>query len=225
MCAGARRLEHHYIVGAENTPMTAEAFGQMLSVSRETLERLKVYLELLSQWQNRINLVGRSTMADPWRRHILDSAQLTTHLPDSATVITDFGSGAGFPGLVLAIMTGLETHLIESNRRKCAFLHEAARRAGAPVTIHAERIEAAGPWQTDVLTARALAPLSALLQYALPFLEISAHRDPVCLFLKGARVEEELTDAGKRWHMEMERHSSHSGEAGTILRIRGVSRG
>ncbi len=210
---------------ANPAPMTAESLGIELGVSRETLDRFAAYLDLLRHWQRRINLVGRSTMDDPWRRHILDSAQLVRHLPDDASIITDFGSGAGFPGLVLAIMTGQETHLIESNGRKSAFLSEAARTAGAEVEIHTGRIENIAPWPTDVITARALAPVSRLLDYAYPFLEFSAARKPVCLFPKGAGVEEELTEAGRRWHMDIERYSSLSGEAGTILRIRGISRG
>ncbi len=206
-------------------PMTPEAFGRVAGVSRETLDRLSVYADLLRRWQRRINLVGDSTMADLWRRHMLDSAQLAKYIPDTAAVITDFGSGAGFPGLVIAIALGRDVHLIESNGRKCAFLQEVARETGAPAKVHHGRIQNIEPWASQVITARALAPVSELLELAVPFMEPVSGEDPFCLFLKGARVEEELTDAAKRWHMEIERYSSASGEAGTVLRIRGVSRG
>ena len=111
--------------------MTPEAFRRATGVSRETLSRLENYAEILKHWQSRVNLVGAATLPDLWRRHMYDSAQLAAHLPPSARIITDIGSGAGFPGLVLAIMLGLETHLIEANKRKCAFLREAARATGA----------------------------------------------------------------------------------------------
>lgn len=207
------------------TPMPAEAFGKRANVSRETLDRLKAYVDLLLRWQQRINLIGRSTVTDLWRRHVLDSAQLADYVPDHAAVITDLGSGAGFPGLVLAIVLGRETHLIESNRRKCVFLSEAVRETGAPAKVHHGRIEDIEPWPSDVITARALAPVARLLEYAHPFLSPASGRDPICLFLKGARAEEELTEARKQWNMDVERHASASGEAGAVLRIGGVSRG
>ncbi len=204
-------------------PMTPEAFARVADVSRETLDRLLVYAELLRRWQRRINLVGETTMADLWRRHMLDSVQLTKYIPDAAA-ITDLGSGAGFPGLVIAIDLDRDVHLIESNGRKCAFLREVARETGAPAKVHHGRIQDIEPWASRVITARALAPVTKLLELAVPFLELVSGEDPVCLFLKGARVEEELTEAGKRWHMEIDRYSSASGEAGTVLCIRGVSR-
>jgi 16S rRNA (guanine527-N7)-methyltransferase len=203
--------------------MTPEAFARVADVSRETIDRLSVYAELLRRWQRRINLVGESTMADLWRRHMLDSVQLTKYIPDAA-VITDLGSGAGFPGLVIAIALDREVHLIESNGRKCAFLQEVARETGAPAKVRHGRIQDVEPWASRVITARALAPVTKLLGLAFPFLQLASGEDPICLFLKGARAEEELTEAAKRWHMEIERFSSASGEAGAVLCIRGVSR-
>lgn len=209
--------------------MTAEEFGRIADVSRETLDRLTIYAGLLVRWQRRINLVGKSTIADLWRRHMLDSSQLAKLIPGARPgarpTILDLGSGAGFPGLVIAVVTGLETHLIESNGRKCAFLQEAVRETAAPAQVHHGRIEDLTPWPADAITARALAPVAKLLDYAHPFLSLAAGADPVCLFLKGAKAEEELTEAAKRWHMGVERHASASGDAGVILRIRGVSRG
>ena len=141
--------------------LTPEAFAAKAAVSRETCERLALHLDLLRRWQQRINLVGRSTLTDPWRRHMLDSAQLAPLLPERARV-ADLGSGAGFPGLVLAIVRGGPVHLIESDGRKAAFLCEAARVTDAPAEVHASRAEGLA-LAVDVVVARACAPLDRLL--------------------------------------------------------------
>jgi 16S rRNA (guanine527-N7)-methyltransferase len=201
-------------------PLSREAFADQLDVSRETLDRLEAYLDLLRRWQGAINLVGAATLADPWRRHILDSAQLLAHLPPAARTIVDLGSGAGLPGLVLALLGASGVHLIESDRRKAAFLREAARATGAQVTIHARRIEELECWPADVVTARALAPLPRLLALAEGF------QGPrtVCLFLKGRTVSDELTEAHKTWHMQPELFESRSDPSGVVLRLEGVAR-
>jgi 16S rRNA (guanine527-N7)-methyltransferase len=173
---------------------------------------------VLVEWQRAINLVSRRSLADLWRRHMLDSAQLLALAP-GARCWVDLGSGAGFPGLVLAILGAPEVHLIESDGRKCAFLREAARRAGAPVTVHEGRIEAIAPWPADVVVARACAPLPRLLGYALPFVAPQTH----CLFLKGQDVEKELTQATIYWKMDVERQKSVSDPAGIILRLKKLS--
>jgi 16S rRNA (guanine527-N7)-methyltransferase len=201
-------------------PLSREAFGDQLGVSRETLERLTVHLELLRRWQPAINLVGAATLADPWRRHVLDCAQLARHVPATAKSLIDLGSGAGFPGMVLALLGVHGVHLIESDRRKAQFLREVARATGAAVTIHAERIERLSGWPAVALTARALAPLPRLLEFAEPFLS----SDSVCLFLKGRSVEHELTSARISWHMVAERLRSLSQPTGVVLRLRGVCR-
>jgi 16S rRNA (guanine527-N7)-methyltransferase len=206
-------------------PLTPEQFAAEANVSRDTLERLRAYAALLTKWQAAINLVGRDTLDDLWRRHMLDSAQLVRYLPPGTRIVTDLGSGAGFPGLVLAIVADVHVHLVESIGRKTAFLQEAARRTGARVTIHRARIEAITPWPCDAVTARALASLSTLLEFAAPFLHpATPDVDPVCLFLKGAQVEQELTDARKSWKLAIERFPSLAEPAGCVLRIRGVSR-
>ena len=201
-------------------PLSREAFGEQLGVSRETLERLTVYLELLRRWQPAINLVGPGTLADPWRRHFLDSAQLAAHVPTEAGNLVDLGSGAGFPGMVLALLGVGGVHLIEGDRRKAQFLHQVARATGAPATIRAERIEQTQAWPADVVSARALAPLPRLLELAGPFIVA----DSVCLFLKGKSVARELTDARVSWHMVAETLPSLSEPAGTVLKLRGVRR-
>ncbi|MGH6897361.1 MAG: 16S rRNA (guanine(527)-N(7))-methyltransferase RsmG [Geminicoccaceae bacterium] len=200
--------------------MSCEAFGDLLDVSRETLERLTVYLGLLRRWQPTINLVGAATLADPWRRHFLDCAQLAPLVPSAARSCIDVGSGAGFPGMVLALLGVSGVHLIESDRRKAQFLREVARATGAAVAVHAERIEHLPPWPADVVTTRALARLPRLLQLVEPF--VSSHS--VCLFLKGGSVEHELTQARISWHMVAERLPSLSHPSGVVLALRGVCR-
>ena len=201
-------------------PLSREAFGDQLGVSRETLERLTIHLELLRRWQPAINLVGTATLADPWRRHFLDCAQLAAHLPPAAAGIADLGSGAGFPGMVLALLGVSGVQLIESDHRKAQFLREVARATGASVAIHAERIERLRAWPADVVTARALAPLPRLLELAARFLSA----DSVCLFLKGRSVAHELTEARGSWHMVAETSPSLCQADGVVLRVREVSR-
>jgi 16S rRNA (guanine527-N7)-methyltransferase len=195
-------------------------FAADTGVSRETIERLSAYAALLAKWQPRINLISSATLADVWRRHMLDSAQLLPLLPPGTQVIADLGSGAGFPGLVLAILGVAEVHLIESDQRKSVFLAEAARAAGANPVIHTQRIESVAGLSVGAVTARACAPLEKLLSYAQKFL----WHDGKALFLKGAAVEEELTVARKNWHMEVERFPSVSDPTGCILRIGQVRR-
>jgi 16S rRNA (guanine527-N7)-methyltransferase len=201
-------------------PLSREAFGDLLGVSRETLERLTVHLELLRLWQRAINLVGTATLADPWRRHFLDCGQLAAHLPAPATGVVDLGSGAGFPGMVLALLGVSGVHLIESDYRKAQFLREVARQTGASVVIHAARIERLRAWPAYAVTARALAPLPRLLELAAPYLSA----DSVCLFLKGRSVAHELTEARRSWHMVAETSPSLSQADGVVLRVRKVSR-
>ena len=201
-----------------SAPLGAAGFADLVPVSRETLARLETYLELLQAWSARINLVGRDTLADPWRRHILDSAQLLQYLPEGTTSLADIGSGAGFPGLVLAILGIPGIELVEADTRKCAFLREAARITGTSATIHNGRSESVAPHVVDVVTARAVAPLARLLEFAKPFLGPRT----VCLFLKGERIEEELTTARNSWTMRAERFGSCSDPRGVILRLEQV---
>lgn len=201
-------------------PLSGAACAAQLGVSRETLARLTLHLELLQRWQTAINLVGPATLADPWRRHVLDSAQLLAHLPEGAGNLVDLGSGAGFPGLVLAILGVPHVTLIESHRRKAQFLRQVARATATEVTILAERAEQVAPFAAAVVTARALAPLPRLLPLAARFLAA----DGVCLLLKGATVGDELTAAAKSWHMAAEKFPSLSAPSGIVLKLRGIAR-
>ncbi len=201
-------------------PLSPAEFAAQTAVSRETLERLEAYAGVLAAWSARLNLVGRSTLGDPWRRHFLDSAQLLPLLPSGVRSLVDMGSGAGFPGLVLAILGVPEVELIEADRRKATFLREVAQIADVGVTVRACRIEAVASHPADVVTARACAPLDRLLPLAERFIGPRT----TCLFLKGARAEEELTIAGKAWTMSVSRHSSRSDPDGTILSLQQVVR-
>ncbi len=189
----------------------------LFGVSRETVEALRAFTGLLLRWNRRINLVGDARSAeDVWRRHVVDSLQLLPLLPPEPTPLLDIGSGAGFPGLVLATATGWETHLVEADKRKAAFLADASARLGlTEVTVHAERIEDADLPKTRLLTARALAPLPALLRHAHALLALGG----VALFPKGRAAEEELTSASRDWMMRVERFPSRTDPASTIFRI------
>jgi len=201
-------------------PLDPGHFQKLTGVSRETLARLGVYAELLIAWNRRINLVGPRTIGDLWRRHILDSAQLRPLIPPTAHVLVDLGSGAGLPGLILAILGIPEVHLVEADQRKCVFLREAARVTGAKVTLHANRLEKITGIRADVVTARAFAPLRDLLDKAAPLIDIHS----ILLFLKGKAVREELTQAGKEWKMRATLHPSLSDPSGTVLRLEQVFR-
>lgn len=185
-------------------------------VSRETVEMLREYVALLLHWNRRINLVGARDEATLWQRHVLDSLQLAALLPARAARGIDLGSGAGFPGLVLAAACRVPFDLVESDQRKAAFLHEAARRLDVPVAVHAVRIEQARLPPAPLVTARALAPLDRLLTLAAPLLAPGG----TCLFPKGETACNELTEAAKQWQMEVERVPSRTHERSVILRIR-----
>jgi 16S rRNA (guanine527-N7)-methyltransferase len=190
-----------------------------LGVSRETLERLEIYARLLAKWNKAINLVGADSVPDLWRRHMLDSAQLLALLPSPPDKrqrrLADLGSGAGFPGLVLAILGAGEIHLVESDGRKAQFLREVSRETAAGALVHQARIEDLSPLCADCVTARALAPLDRLLEHA------ARHLAPggIALFPKGKGAAAELTRAAARWSMVVTRHPSRSDPGGTILRI------
>jgi 16S rRNA (guanine527-N7)-methyltransferase len=205
---------------SEPPPLEAEGFAALTGVSRETISRLAKYTSILIEWSSRVNLVSSAALKDVWRRHILDSAQLLPFIPTQTESLADLGSGAGFPGLVLAVLGVRGVRLIEADARKCAFLREAARVSGAEVTVYNRRIEAVPPHPADVVTARGCAPLERLLPLAERF--IGPHT--TCLFLKGAKVDEELTVAAKAWTMSVTRHPSRTDPGGVILSLQQVVR-
>lgn len=193
-------------------------------VSRETAARLDRFVALLLQWQARTNLIASSTAAEIWTRHIADSLQLLALAPQ-AKVWVDLGTGAGFPGLIvacaLAEQPDARVHLVESNQKKAAFLREAVRLTGAPAKVHAGRIEEfVTSDRVDVVTARALAPLKNVLALAEPLLKTGA----VGLFLKGQDVEAELTEASKYWTIAATLVPSKTSQAGRVVVIRKAER-
>jgi len=191
-----------------------------LGVSRETLNRLETFVALLHRWNARINLVSAASLADVWRRHVLDSGQLMRHVPIGSRTLVDLGSGAGFPGLILAILGVPDVHLIESDRRKGVFLREAARLTDTKITLHAARIETVPVFGANIITARALAPLPRLLEWAARFTGAST----VCLFLEGQERADELTAARQEWIMQTQTLVSISDPKGHILRVEGLHR-
>jgi 16S rRNA (guanine527-N7)-methyltransferase len=196
---------------------TAENFAEETRVSRETLARLKAYADLLTDWNSRHNLVAKSTLSDLWRRHFWDSAQLISLIPEGCQTVADLGSGAGFPGLVVAAMRAdLSVTLHEATTKKCDFLKTAAERMGLTVKVQNARIEELPPQAYDVVTARALAALPQLLGYA----QRLTGPNSVCLFLKGQNVGAELTEAHKSWRMETSQIPSLTDPSGAILVVR-----
>ena len=189
-------------------------------VSRETAEALERYAAFLLRWNRTLNLVSARDESVLWDRHIADSLQLVPLMHPFPEHAIDLGSGAGFPGLVLALATGVSFHLIEADQRKAAFLREAARVTGAPVVVHPVRIESATLPPARLVTARGLAPLHKLLALAAPLLA----SDGVCLLPKGIGVEAELTHATAQWHMRVDCVPSRTAVNARILRISELAR-
>jgi 16S rRNA (guanine527-N7)-methyltransferase len=199
---------------------------RLTPVSRETLRRLDRFVETLLTWRAKTNLIAASTVPHLWTRHISDSLQLLDLAPSARTWV-DLGSGAGFPGLVIACALAetpdAKVHLVESNAKKAAFLREAARLTGAPAVVHAERIEtfaAAFPASADVVTARALAPLKMLLDQSVSLLTTGA----LGLFPKGQDIDAELTEATKYWTIKVNLAPSRTDSNGRIVVVRALER-
>lgn len=184
------------------------------AVSHETLERLQLFAELLLRWNRRINLVAPTDLPELWERHVLDSLQLLPLLPPDAHTALDIGSGAGFPGLVLTIASGIPTMLVEADQRKAAFLREGVRLTGAAATVVVRRVETLSV-RVDLITARAVAQLPQLLAWAEPRLSPGGH----CLFQKGRGAEAEIAMAAEAWRMQVESFASLTASTGSILRI------
>ena len=190
-----------------------------LDVSRETQNALDRFAALLLRWNATINLVAKSDEPFLWERHIADLLQLVPLVKSRPLRGIDLGSGGGFPGLILALASGIPFDLIEADQRKVAFLREAIRATGAPVRVHAARIEFAKVAPAPLITARAVAPLSKLLTLAYPLLVPGG----VCLFLKGANANVELTHASTQWQMQADGIPSRTATDARILRITRLS--
>ncbi len=195
-----------------------------LNVSRETMERLEVFLELLEKWNPRINLVSKNTIAEAWDRHILDSAQVFDLFDEGIGHWVDFGSGGGFPGLVVAILSREwsdppSVSLVESDTRKSVFLQNVIRELQIPVAVKNSRIEASDPLNADVISARALADLTQLLSLSVAHLGENGKM----VFLKGKNWQSEVENARSEWNFDLEIVKSRTSEGSVILVISGVS--
>ncbi|WP_428492929.1 16S rRNA (guanine(527)-N(7))-methyltransferase RsmG [Rhodopila sp.] len=182
--------------------------------------RLRQFEDLLLRWNATLNLIAVRDSAVVWHRHIKDSLQLVALMPAGIDRAIDLGTGGGFPGLVLAIATGVRFDLIEADQRKAAFLRTAVLETGAPAMVHCCRIEDAAVHPAPLVTARALAPLPRLLPLAVRFVADGG----VCLLLKGAKVEQELAQAAQDWTMSVDRIPSQTSADGVVLRISGLAR-
>ncbi len=192
-------------------------------VSRETLERLRLYESLVRKWNPSINLVAKSTIDSVWNRHIVDSVQIFEMSTGNHWL--DLGSGGGFPGCVVAILADefakdMKVSLVESDQRKAVFLRTVLRETGVAGTVVSGRIEAAKPQGADVISARALADLSSLLGY----FQTHANDGAEGLFMKGARWKEELLLAQEQWKFDYKAVSSRTEPDAVILKIAGVQR-
>lgn len=194
-----------------------------LDVSRETSEKLDSYVALIQKWNKAINLISRSSEADIWQRHIADSAQLAQHLPSGPRLWLDLGSGAGLPGIVLAIIAtevapSLRFELVEVDQRKATFLRQVSHELGLNVTVLTERIEALAPRSADVVSARALASLSDLCNFA----ERHLDADGIAVFLKGAGAEAEIEVAQKKWSFNLESFPSKTSADALVLKLKKI---
>lgn len=203
-----------------------ESFADFFSVSCETLEKLRVYARLLEHWQKTHNLVAPSTLPLIWSRHFADSAQLL-YLAPCAQHWLDMGSGAGFPGMVVAILmadqSSLDVHLVESHAKKVAFLNAVRRETGVPAVIHADRMENMTnhlACSFDVISARALAPLKQLCAYAAPFMK----KNTIALFPKGRDACHDVDEAMSGFNMTYCEARSLTDPQGRILIVKSLER-
>ncbi len=199
-----------------NKQQTIDIISEFKIVPRGTIEKLEAYVALLLKWNKKINLIGKGTEEEIWERHILDSAQLLKFIPEEKKSLLDVGSGAGLPGMILAILGFPKITLVESDNRKCAFLEEAKRITSSDmVTIHNQRIEQGNLGGFDVITCRAFAPLSDIL------LKTAKMQSPKCLnlYLKGSNVHTELEEANKKFEFDVKLHPSITDSKGYVVAI------
>lgn len=204
-------------------PLIQPAADPLTGLDPAILGKLRAYEALLKKWQKTLNLIGPATLPEVWERHFIDSAQLAPLIPDTAKTLFDLGSGAGFPGLVIAIMRpNLEVHLVESDERKATFLRAVSRETNTPVLIHMGRIESLPIAPTpDVVTARALADLKTLLDWAAPW---AAANSALTLILpKGKQAGAEVDAARAHYNFVLGEQPSLTDAAARILRLSGVT--
>lgn len=204
--------------------MTPTEFARRAPIHDNALPDYEIWVSLLRRWNQRINLVSPSAMSDLWDRHVLDSAQIWPLIPDDAQVIVDFGSGAGFPGLSVAIEAkhaarGQTVHMIESAGKKASFLKSVSRETSAPARIWSDRIEQIEPLKADVITARAFAPLARLLPMAFRHLKMGGE----IVLLKGERFSDEIEEAEKHWSFTYETRPSVTQDGAVIVHLANIT--
>ena len=202
----------------------APALPEWLAVSSDTKARLVAFAALVEKWNRAINLVSKTSMHTLWERHILDSAQLFVFASRDRRVWVDMGSGAGFPGLIIAILAAevhpdLKVILIEADQRKASFLDQVIRTLELTTVLHRGRVETVGPFAADIVSARALAPLDRLCSLALRHLA----NNGIAVFPKGAQADNELAVAQKRWKFTLTRHRSRTDASATILELKDIT--
>ena len=195
-------------------------------VSRETYDKFRIFYETLIKWQKSINLISNSTLESIWSRHILDSAQLYKYTQNVNGNILDFGSGAGFPGLILAMMGNENINAVESDEKKCIFIKEVARLSNTKIIIHNSRIEKLKFLKPEIITARALAPLKKLIEYIEDYMKQGDNlkqKLPKLLFLKGKNYKQEVLELKKNRNFDISVFPSISDKYGKVLYIKNIS--
>ena len=195
------------------------------NVSRETIDELKKYETLVKEWNNKFNLISKSSIPYIWERHILDSLQLCRFIKEIDGVMCDFGSGAGFPAIVIAIVAeelfpNLRVSLVESIGKKATFLNEVKNVLGLNITVYNDRIEKLKLPKADIISSRALASLPKLLEYSKPFCKPTTR----LIFPKGEKWKEEVLEAEKNWKFDYQTKQSLTSSTGCILQIKNIRR-
>lgn len=196
-----------------------------LDVSRETFDRLKQFQALVEKWTPKINLIAKASVPEIWERHIVDSVQVWAFAPQNWSCWADFGSGGGFPAILMAIIATEKRPdarfvLVESDQRKSAFLRTAIRELGLNAKVISDRIEAVEPLAADIISARALASLEKLLEFS----ELHRNSNTVCLFQKGKTVDQEIIEAQKNWRFDYSLHPSITDPLSKLIEIKDFER-
>ena len=205
---------------------TYEEFCSYQHVSRETFNKFEIFIEVLLKWQKSVNLISNSTINTIWKRHFLDSAQLYTYSHNIKGNILDIGSGAGFPGMILAMMGNNNVNLIESDQKKCIFMREVARLTNTKVKIYNCRIEDLDYMKPELIISRALAPLSKLIEYVDNHMNKNIEENkatPKLLFLKGKNYNNEIYDLLKIRKLEIDIFPSITDDFGKVLYIKNIN--
>ncbi len=197
-----------------------EQIRKFSTISTAQEKSLEAFVSLLLEQNDQFNFIGKSTIENIWERHILDSAQLLKFIDNKDDKFADFGTGAGFPGMVLSILGLNEIHLIEKAFRKTEFLRLAKSLSENRIFIHQSKLEELPKIEFDCITSRALAPLEKLIGYCQKFLK----KDGYCLFLKGKNLQQEIATAKNSFHFEYELHPSLTSDESNIIKLSQISK-